>query len=330
MTSPLRRVLALGLLAGLALAPAVGARADGPSVAQASATVNVAANTVTLPLFEGRGPDGTPTWYVVINASNSSAASKYRVDVVNKLRNAGAGAQAAHFVNGLLTFEGGVDFTPVHRVQGSATGFPPLAADPGSRGDAKYSPLVRLPDGTVLNAPQIGNISGWHDKVVSIDVASHRVTLALTAGFARDHSVLYLSTDATDPGVAALEGSTFAPRLGQAPRAGDDSTNSARASLAAFLNGPTGVDNPQRQGVNSALLGEGSPLNVLAWGPGQGRYSPLWDVHLSVWANPAQAHRVIRFADVEDLARSGAVVGAGGGAWVANDIIVDCPIIATL
>jgi hypothetical protein len=329
MSVTLRRVLALGLLAGTAIAPAVSAlsaKADGARVVVPSATVS--GSTVTLPLYEGRGPDGLATWYIVIEASNSSSADKFHVGVVNKLQNVGAGAQKARFVNGLLTFEGGVDFSPTHNVQGSATGFPPLAADPGSIGDAAYSPIVRLPDGSVINAPQIANATGQHDKIVSIDKASHRVTLALTAGFSRDSAVLYLSTDASAPDVAALEGSTFAARLQKAPRAGDDSSASGRASLAAFLNGPTGVDNPQRQGVNSALLGEGSPLNVLAWQPGQGRYSPLWDVHLTVWKHGADARRVIRFADVEDLAKAGLVTGPGGSPWVANDVVVNCPIIS--
>ena len=331
MRTPFRRVLALGLLAGLALAPAVGsaASADGPRVFSPSATV--ANGNVTLPLYEGRGPDGSPTYYVVIEASNSGAASKWGVTAVNKLQNVGSGAQRATVTNGVLSFEGGVDFTPVQKVQGTpGTGFPPVAAEPGSIGDAAYSPIVRLQDGTVLNAPQVGNGTGWHDKVVSVDLASHRVTLALTAGFARRNAVIYLSTDASDPGVAALEGSTFAPRLAQAPSAGDDSAASGRASLAAFLNGPTGANNPQRQGVNSALLGEGSPLNILAWAPGQGRYSPLWDVHLSVWANAADARRITRFADVEDLAATGKITGPGGAVWGANDVVVNCPIIATV
>ena len=328
MRTTLRRMLAVGLLAGLAAVPATATRASGLEVFVPSATV--AGHNVTLPLHEGRGPDGSPTWFVVIEASNSNAAKTWKVGTVNKLANVADGAQAARLVNGVLTFEGTVDFSPVHRVVGSATGFPPLAAEPGSIGDAKYSPLVRLPDGTVLNAPQVANASGEHDKVVSIDKAAHRVTLALTDGFARDGAVVYLSTDASVPDVAALEGSTYAPRLQHAPRAGDDSTDSARASLAAFLNGPTGANNPQRQGVNSALLGEGAPLNVLAWTPSQGRYSPLWDVHLSVWSNPAQARRVVRFADVEDLARSGAITGVGGSKWGANDVVVNCPIIAAL
>ena len=331
MRSSLRRMLALGLLSGLAIAPvlATGANASGPKVFSPSA--KVANGNVTLPLYQGKGPDGSPTWYVVIEASNSNAGSKWGVTVVNKLVNAGAGAQAGTLTKGVLSFEGGVDFTPTHKVQGSpGTGFPPLAADPGSVGDAKYSPIVRLKDGTVLNAPQIGNATGWHDKVVSVDLTSHRVTLALSAGFARDNAVVYLSTDASDSAVAALEGSTYAPRLAKAPKAGDDSTGSARASLAAFLNGPTGIDNPQRQGVNSALLGEGAPLNILAWAPGQGRYSPQWDVHLSVWADPADARRIVRFADVEDLAAAGKVTGPGGAAWAANDVVVNCPIIATV
>ncbi len=316
----------IAALSGLVAAPSGLAGAGGIEVFADSA--HVAGHTVTYPLHEGRGPDGRPSWFIVIEASDSATADAYGVNAVSKLANTAGGAQRATVKGGLLTFEGGVDFTPVHVVQGSATGFPPLAASPGSIGDAKYSPIVRLPNGAYINAPQVANASGVHDKVVAIDKAAGTVTLALTDGFSRGDAVLYLSTDASAPDVAALEGSTFAPRLAKAPTAGDDSTGSARTALAAFLNGPTGVNNPQRQGVNSALLGQGDPLNILAWKPGQGRYSPLWDVHLSVWADPADARRITRFADVEDLADSGEVVGAGGGAWVANDVVVNCPIIA--
>jgi hypothetical protein len=322
------RALAIVLAAGLAAAPAGFASAGDIDVYADSA--HVAGHTVTYPLYEGVGPAGTPTWYIVIEASNSAVADRYDVNVVNKLANTGAGAQRATASRGRLVFEGGVDFSPTQVVQGSATGFPPLAASPGSIGDAAYSPIVRLPGGGYLNAPQVANSTGVHDKVVSIDYSKKTVTLALTDGFSRDDAVLYLSTDASAPDVAALEGATFAPRLATAPSAGDDSTNSSRASLAAFLNGPTGVTNPERQGVNSALLGEGDPLNILAWKPNQGRYSPLWDVHLSVWTDPSDAQRVTSFADVEDLADDGTVVGAGGGAWMANDVVVNCPIIAEL
>jgi hypothetical protein len=76
------------------------------------------------------------------------------------------------------------------------------------------------------------------------------------------------------------------------------------------------------------LLGEGDPLNVLAWLPNQGRYSPLWDVHLTEWAAGQTPRRVTRFDDVADLAASGAVTSPGGVPWGAAGVIVDCPIIA--
>ncbi len=325
----LRRALlaALLLLATmLGVSTAAGA-SGGRTVFVPSATV--AGKTVTFPLHQGIGPDGGPVWFIVIEASDSATADQWRVGVVNKLANVGAGAQQASRVGGQLRFEGGIDFAPQHDVKGTpGTGFPPVVAEPGSVGDGRYSPIVRLPGGGVINAPQIANASGVHDKVVSIDYTAKRVTLALTDGFARGDAVIYLSTDASDHDVAALEGSTWASRLQQAPKAGDDSTASGRASLAAFVNGPTGATNPQRQGINSALLGEGDPLNVLAWTPNQGRYSPLWDVHVSQWAAGRTPVRVTRFADVEDLAASGAVTGPGGSPWRANDVVVNCPIIA--
>jgi len=66
---------------------------------------------------------------------------------------------------------------------------------------------------------------------------------------------------------------TYAPALNDANTLDDDSTASARASLAAFVNGQTGVNNPQRQGLNSAVLATATPSTVLRWNPGQGRYS---------------------------------------------------------
>ena len=140
------------------------------------------------------------------------------------------------------------------------------------------------------------------------------------------------ATDASKADVAALEGATLAPRLDLAPRPGADGTDSSRASLAAFTNGQTGRDNPQRQGIASALADGLDPLNVLAWEPTQGRYSPLWDVHLTEWTPAAKAAgadlRQSRFADVEDLAEAGLVTGPEGHDWDASKIVVVCPIIS--
>ncbi len=307
-----------------------------PAVASTDARVTVPGVTVsghsaTFPLRAGRTEAGAPFWYVAIEASSGDAAKQFKVGEVHKLANAAgtAAVQPGRLVSGVLVVSGTVDFAPVHRVVGTAgTGFPPVEFQAGSKADATYSPLVELPNGSVLNAPIVANATGRHDKVNSLDEQRRTVNLELTDGFSRTHAVRYLSTDASDPLAAALEGSTFVSRLNRAPSAGDDSTHSARASLAAFVNGPTGAANPQRQGINSALLGQGDPLNVLAWLPGQGRYSPLWDVHLTAWAPGTAPHRVTRFADVEDLAGAGSVTAPDGSPWKANDIIVNCPIIA--
>jgi hypothetical protein len=330
------RHLAATALVAAAAATAVltgnasSAQADGRTVFVPGVSVSADGDTVTFPLRTGRTTDGRSVDFVVIEASTSSAAAAFNVKVVNKLRNAGTAAvQKVTLDRGTVVFPATVDFTPDRAVDGTlGTGWPPTVATPGSRGEAGYSPLVRLPDGSVLNAPQLGNGTGLHDKVVSIDRTAKKVTLRLTDGFSRGTAVVYLSTDATAEGPAALEGSTYAPKLDAAPRAGDDSTASARAGLAAFINGPTG--NPAtRQGINSTLLGEGDPLNVLAWLPGQGRYSPLWDVHLTAWAPGVTPTRQTRFADVEDLAAAGKVTAPDGSPWAASNVIVDCPIIAT-
>ena len=79
-----------------------------------------------------------------------------------------------------------------------------------------------------------------------------------------DHQVVhYVSFDASASVPAAIEDVTYAPALGAAPTPGDESDASSREGLVAFTNGQTGVDNPQRQGLSSALLDGLSPLNIL-------------------------------------------------------------------
>lgn len=289
-------------------------------------------HSVGLPLHEGRVGSRT-VWYIVTEASTSEAAERWRVSRAQKLANARrapASLQEAFFgSDGLLHFEATVDFRPERVVVPTpGLGFPPLDARPGAVAEEGYSPLVRLPDGTILNAPHVANETGRADKVLALDTRAKSVHYELTEGFARKNAVLYISTESSDPGAAALENVTWAPRIGLAPFAGGDGTDSARASLAAFVNGPTGVGNPERQGLNSALLGEGDPRNVLAWTPNQGRYSPLWDVHLTAWASPARARLVTEFAAVEDGAERGALRGPDGGRWGPSEFVVNCPILA--
>lgn len=325
----LSAVTAVVLTGGVGFATAGAATGDSTRVFVPSATVN-ADHTVTLPLHRGRSGDQT-VWFVVTEASDSAHAATWRSSVSQKLGNARGTAAVQRVTidhDGTVVFPATVDFSPDRVISPGPTGFPPAAAVPGAVGEAGYSPLVELPDGAVLNAPQLANTTGRADKVTALDVTGPTVRYELTDGFARGNPVEYASTDSSDAGAAAIEDVTFAPALNAAPFAGGDGTDSARASLAAFTNGKTGVGDPDRQGLNSALLGEGSPLNVLAWTPNQGRYSPLWDVHLSTWAPGETPTRQTEFARVADLADAGRVTAFPSGPWGASGFIVDCPIIA--
>ena len=289
--------------------------------------------TVTLPLFRGTS-QGRTVWYIILDASNGNVAQARGVNTSQKLVNARgtAAVQKVRLVNGIVDFPASVDFSPVRVVVPGPTGFPPNAAAPGAVGETGYSPLIELPDGTILNAPQIANATGQADKVASIDFTRGTVTYRETQGVQGGEFVLYVSTDASDPAVAALEDVTFAPALRAAPAPGQDGTDVARASLAAFVNGQTGANNPDRQGLNSALLDGLDPLNVLRWNPSQGRYSPLWDVHPAAWTAAAIAaglnHRQFDWGQVVNLVDHGLITGPGGAPFGPADFIVVCPIVS--
>jgi hypothetical protein len=326
----MRRTIPL-IAALLALAAPAAAMADGGGRTQfiPSAHEN-GDNTVDLPLHHGTSR-GRDVWFVVLDANTSNAAQAWGANRSNKLANA-AGTSAVQHVtisrDGTIEFPASVNFAPDRVVVPGPTGFPPAAAAPGAVGEDGYSPLIELPDGTILNAPQLANATGRADKVVSLDTAGGKVTYKETDGFARGKPVKYVSTEASLDVAAALEDVTYAPGLNAAPFAGGDGTDSARASLAAFVNGATGSNNPQRQGLNSAILDGLDPLNILAWTPNQGRYSPLWDVHLAAWAPGVAPTRQTEFAKVADLGRDGTVTAPDGGPFGPSGFIVDCPIVS--
>jgi len=291
-------------------------------------------DTATLPLHRGTS-HGRTVYYVIFDSSDGNDADALGVNHPQKLANAlgTAAVQRVSLVGGVIDFPASVDFTPNRAVAPGPTGFPPALAQPGSIGEPGYSPLIQLPNGIVRNAPQVANDSGSHDKVVSIDTVNMRVTLRETNGVSNGSFVKYISTDSSDAGAAALEGSTYAPALNAAPFVDDDSTDSARASLGAFVNGQTGAANPQRQGLNSALLDGLDPLNVLRWTPNQGRYSPLWDVHPAAWTPAAIAaranNRQLDWGDLDNLVSHGLVTGPGGARFGAAGFIVNCPIVSS-
>lgn len=298
-----------------------------------SAIENTFDNTVKLPVYQGRS-NGQPVWYLVLDASTKNTADKYGVNRSNKLKNVinTAAIQKVKIVNGVIEFPATVDFSPERSVIPGAIGFPPLAVQPGAIGQPGYSPLIQLPNGTILNAPHIANDSGQADKVIALNISSGYAIYQETEGYANGKEVYYISTESSDFAAAALEGVTFATQLNNAPFTGGDGSKSARASLAAFVNGQTGADNPERQGLNSALLDGLDPLNVLAWTPNQGRYSPLWDVFLTMWqpSSVTDGSNVLQkdFGDINNLAKQSIITAIGGANFAPAGFIVNCPVIS--
>ncbi len=326
-----------------------------------------ATGNITLPIFKGQH-DGQDVWFIVTESSDQGDAAKLGVNFAPKMNNAlgTAAVQDAQFVNAntgravpgrpnlrsqgvVLSFEGTVDFSPVRLVvPDPVNGFPPLQFRAGAVGDADYSPMVTTGDGIVLNASHVANASGLHDAVVSIDYAKREVTLDQFRGFYEFEEILYLHQEGSIELVAAVEGSTWAPNLNAAPGLGsNDPETSARSAILPIVNGERGVSNPDRQGLQSALLGEGDPLNVTQEEPGFEDgvvlYSPIWDLHLIVWTDAAIAAGQRRLlTDADEIAaafQAGLVVSGTPNSGVANSSLLglkatgaisNCPITANL
>ena len=117
------------------------------------------APTVVLPLHTGKAA-GHSMYYVITDASDRTVAQELGVNFTPKLANA-AGAPSVQLSASndprSIVAPAGVDFSPDHVLVPGPSGFPPSAAAPGAVGDPGYTPLVQLPSGVILNAPQIGD-----------------------------------------------------------------------------------------------------------------------------------------------------------------------------
>jgi len=312
--------------------------------------------TITLPLYEGALKSGEIVWYIVTDTDDAGNADQLGLNYSPKLTYADVGRAVRKATLGpkfKVIFEAGkVDFKP----QRSATPgdapnfFPPKQFQPGSVGDADYSPLVKITNagGHIYNAPIIafnvpasrldqfcnGNpdYSIVHDKVIKICPRDKTVTLSLTTGFSFARPVLYLSTDTNNPLTATAEASTYAPGLEDIQGAGDDSLFSPVERIFVFVNGHTGKTNPQRQGLDSALSDGESPLNVLGGIPTVATdYSPMWDINPSVWTQAAidkgyRSRMTEEFA-ILGLVRRGFLTGLNGKPFGSTGLIVNCPIV---
>jgi hypothetical protein len=327
----------------------------GPLQLLRSGSIDMNESTITLPLYQGRiGGSGERVWYILTDTTDKGNADALGLNWSPKLAYSAPGARVATLAsNATLEFHSGtVDFSPEHTVtpgDDPANPFPPSSAQPGAIGDNDYSPLVLVENsgGHIYNAPIVafgvdaseinfceGNpdYSLVHDKVVSICPSESTVTIRLTSGFSFARPVLYLSTEASVPLAAALEGVTVAPKLTNITTGRDDSALSAVERIFVFANGPTGQGNPQRQGLNSALMGEGSPLNVLGGIPTIATdYSPLWDINLGVWTQEAidngYRSRLTEEFAILGFVEEGWITGPGGAEYGSVGMIVNCPIV---
>ena len=308
----------------------------GPYQLLKSGKVDLNAGTITLPLYEGKvkingGKTTENVWYILTDTDDKGNADQLGLNYSPKLTYSSVGARNATLQKDTTwLFDGGtVDFKPVHVLTPNAppNAFPPKVFLPGSIGDNGV-------DAKILNAFCNGNpdYTIVHDKVVKICPQQMTVTLKLTSGFSFSRPVLYLSMDSNSPLAAAIESVTYAPKLGSITTGHDDSASSAIERLFAFINGPTGKDNPQRQGFNSALIDGLMPLNVLGGIPTVATdYSPLWDVNLAQWTQKAidngYRSRLIDEFTILGFIEKGWITGPNGNPFGTVGIIVNCPIV---
>ncbi|MCA1700517.1 MAG: hypothetical protein LC790_17095 [Actinobacteria bacterium] len=313
---------------------------------------------------------GKNVWFILTDTSDKQNADALGLNFSAKLRYAGAVARNATLGGreAALTFKSGsVDFGPARQVTPGAAPnfFPPKVAQPGAVGDKNYSPYVRItnqPGTPIYNAPVVAEgvnastlqkfCTGAPDHKLVADRVVHicpnaqsngqgTVTLEATPVFSFGQPVTYISTESSDAMVATLDKGTFAPRLANLATGGDDSAFSAVERLFVMANGPTGSDNPQRQGLNSALGDRDAsgqplpPLNVIGGVPNNSNdYSPAWDLNLGLWSEKAirlgYRARAIDEFQILTLVKEGWITGPAGKAFGSTGIVVNCPVLERL
>jgi hypothetical protein len=328
----------------------------GPFQNLKAGKVDLDKGTITLPLYEGAVKSGQAFWYIVTDTDDKGNAEGLGLNYSAKLTFADVGRAVRKGTLDsklrLIVDAGTVDFSPARSATpGDAPNFfPPKQFQPGSVGDNSYSPLVKIANagGHIYNAPIVaGNVTAErlnqfcdgrpdyslvHDKVVKICPRDKTVTMQLTTGFSFAKPVLYLSTDASNPLPATAEGATYAPGLEDIQVGGDDSLFSPVERIFLFVNGHTGKDNPQRQGLNSALSDGTSPLNVLGGIPTVATdYSPIWDVNAAVWTQRAielgYRSRLTEEFAILGMVQKGWLTGLNGKPFGSVGFVVNCPIV---
>ncbi len=109
-------------------------------------------------------------------------------------------------------------------------------------------------------------------------------------------------------------------------------TGGATEISYTIVNGKTGQTDPDRQGLNSALSGEGPSLDILAqFKESSAGYSPMWDVQLAEWTKEAieknQRQLITDGDDVTVKSETGLLVSPGGGPVRTTGRLVNCPVV---
>jgi len=323
-----------------------------------SATIDEANSTVTLPLYQGKLRDGRLVWYVLTDVSDPGLAQALGLNYSPKLRNIpGKAARTATLeTDGSLTFDQGtVDFSPERKVvPGAAPNFfPPAEAKPGSVGDADYSPLVRVTNAgnVVYNATMVAfdvsadeiefpdgdvDYSKVIDRATAISPANGTVTFKLNVGTSAGRPVLFISLESNAELVSALEATTYTPALSDIPVGLNDLPQSAVAANYLIVNGPVGENNPQRQGLNSALSGDPTAqvFDIFDGAPGvvnEYAYSPMWDLYVAAWTPEAieQGYRSAIYSELQflGLVQRGWLTAPDGKPVGPSGLISNCPLI---
>jgi hypothetical protein len=156
-------------------------------------------------------------------------------------------------------------------------------------------------------------------------------------GFSFGRPLWYISTDASLPDVAAIEGATYAPLMQALTTGRDDSFTSPVERLFIAVNGPSdgGCNNPLRQGLFAALTDSYRPNNVFGGIPTIAPdYSPLWNGNLYEWT-PEAVSRGYRGQLREEFqiltyVQDGILTGPNGAKFGDSKFIVNCPVIQRL
>lgn len=368
-----------------------GTLAKKKIILKSTITVNLDHHSATLPLHEGRFHN-QKVWYIITEASDEGAARNLDVNFAPKLANTAIGCRACvqklrlkapkgnKFGAGIAHFQGVPNFAPRRVLKAGPMGFPPAVAKPGAVGDAHYSPFVRFANSTtVYNAPIVATGDGpfdvvhhsnTADRVLKINPAKKAgpgqyyapsVELLIINGFDSGQPILYLSTESSDAATATLERATFVPLLGKSPSTGgDDFLGSARERIFPFVNGQTGRNNPEAQGLahlikdgyasEDAHLGNadlmralrhgGDALNVQGDFPTltdphrQFAYSPLWEANFGQWTAKAirlglnkrqtDEFKILNLAKT----RPDLLTGPMGMPYGSTNVVINCPVIA--